>query len=656
MPPAKEELLRADDGPDEATVTIAGQGGRLIADTRSGTLERSAVQNLVVEGFFPDTDLSAPLQQDRRPGLTELGLPYEQDPAITRQLAAFWRRTRPYLQEQTGRSNPRPDYLLFNGGVFNSAPLRARTKQIVGRWFAPDEGPDWTPTELRNDRLDLAVATGAAYYGLVRRGEGTRVGSGSPRAYYVGLETGDDEDGQPAICLVPRGAPEGFEGHLRDMEFEALANQPVTFHLFSSTTRSGDAPGDVVRLQDADEATALPPIRTVLEFGKRYARAVPVQLAVRLTEVGTLQLWCDSVYTDHRWRLQFDVRHEPEAEASDPEAMIDAEQVEKALAAIRGTFEGHRNTDAPEALWDQLEAIFDAPRDHWPLPLLRKCADTLLDAPRDQSLHHEVCWYNLLGYCLRPGYGDAVDDWRMQQAWILKIKGLAFARREDNRMAWWRFWRRVAGGLPGNKQEQFYYEARPFIQLDVRTRKDHAIYSRRAKTREKSEAWQTLATFERAKPAIKTELAELLLEKFEQSGPRPGELWALSRLGTRHPVYGPLDKLVDAASVATWLETLLDMDLDATEDAAYALAHLARPSGDRDLDVPAALRERVSDWLDRMDNPVPYRALLNSTESAPDHPGQDWFIVEPLPTDAAAVLDPQGITVATTEEAAANPE
>src|SRR5690606_29864352 len=162
-----------------------------------------------------------------------------------------------------------PDYVLFNGGVFTPERLRQRLLGIVRSWFSADSG--WQPVELSNPRLDLAVAKGAAYYGLVRLGEGTRVGSGSARAYYVGVEAGAGEakdDKQPAVCLVPRGAEEGFAAHLDEVPFEALTNQPVTFHLFTSTTRTGDDFGDVVAL-NPDAIQPLPPVRTVLRFGRK---------------------------------------------------------------------------------------------------------------------------------------------------------------------------------------------------------------------------------------------------------------------------------------------------------------------------------------------------------------------------------------------------
>jgi len=41
--------------------------------------------------------------------------------------------------------------------------------------------------ELGGTDLDLAVARGAAYYGLVRRGRGVRIRGGTARAYYLGF-------------------------------------------------------------------------------------------------------------------------------------------------------------------------------------------------------------------------------------------------------------------------------------------------------------------------------------------------------------------------------------------------------------------------------------------------------------------------------------
>jgi hypothetical protein len=650
---AKEQLL-ADDAPGEVDIAVAGTGSRLIEDTLTGHLQRDEVRTLLLNGFFPEVELDASLQQTDRKGLTELGLPYEKDPALPRHLAAFWRQSQPYLREHTDRDALYPDHVLFNGGVFNAPLLRARVLDQIQQWFAPVAGAGWAPHELRNERLDVAVAHGAAQYGRVRLGEGVRVGSGSPRAYYVGIDAGTDrgDTGPTAMCLVPRGAPEGFEDRL-DAQFEARANQPVTFHLFSSSTRTGDQLGDVVAL-DADDITALPPIRTVLKFGKRVARTVPVQLGVRFTEIGTLQLWCQSVHTDHRWRLQFDVREAPDTaqtDDSEPALSFQPSQIEDAIEACKNTFET-ADGRPPDTLWNALEVRLDAPREDWPLPVLRTLADTLLDQPHDHSPEHEAVWFDVLGYCLRPGYGDAVDDWRMDQAWIIHLDGLHDPQRPQNRMAWWSFWRRAGAGLPANKQEQFYYEARPFIQREVRTKKDHRVYSRRMKSDEKLAAWMTLSSFERVSSDIKRALGELLLDAMDASlRPRNGELWALGRVGARHPIYGPIDRLVPRADLENWLHRLLTMHLRPRDPVAHTLVHLARATEDRTRAVSDEMRNRVHRWLRKMDDPAPFRELLQTPSPQPDHPTEAWFTGEPPPEEGEEQLDPHGITYSSETDA-----
>src|SRR5262249_17112836 len=161
----------------------------------------------------------------RRAGLTELGLPYVQDPAITRHLAAFWQRFEPLLHDETGRDVLYPDFILFNGGAVAPESIRQRVQALIQSGFAPLAGAGWQPTGLENPYPYLAVGIGAAYYGLVRQGEGVRVGSGSPRAYYVGVEAGEQaaaENVHTAVCLVPRGIEEGFQTQLTEPAFQAL--------------------------------------------------------------------------------------------------------------------------------------------------------------------------------------------------------------------------------------------------------------------------------------------------------------------------------------------------------------------------------------------------------------------------------------------------
>ncbi|MCB0186757.1 MAG: hypothetical protein KDE31_20965, partial [Caldilineaceae bacterium] len=452
---AKERLLGAPENTEAVDITVMGSGRSLIANTLKSTLTQAEVDEVLLTGFFPEIPVDTPLQGGRRAGLSELGLPYVQDAGITRQLADFWRRVRSLLQEESGRAEPFPDFVLFNGGVLEPTLLRRRLLTLVGDWFDDVAGDGWQPTELQNPRLDLAVASGAAYYGLVRTSEGVRVGSGSPRTYYVSVETPTaDAIEYQAVCLLPRGTEEGAHVTLAEPAFAALTNQPVTFQIYASSTRLGDRLGEVVTVA-ADEVTVLPPIRTILHYGKRsVARQLPVQLAVQLTEIGTLELWCQSKQSDHSWQLAFDVRGEAEATAGEGaiETIVEAATLEAAQVAIRRTF-GADDGDlsgnyAPEGLRKRLESILELEKEAWPTQLIRRLADTFLEvaAGRKRSFQHEAFWLNLLGYCLRPGYGDPGDELRMKSVWGLYLEGLQY-NRPQVRTEWWIFWRRVAAGL-----------------------------------------------------------------------------------------------------------------------------------------------------------------------------------------------------------------
>jgi hypothetical protein len=641
---AKETLLQSEDtqpeDPSAVDITVIGTGGNVIGGTLKGSLTQEEVQQLILDGFFPEVALEETFGERRRTGLTELGLPYVQDPAITRHLAAFWRRFQTFLQAETGRDAVYPDFLLFNGGTLIPASIRARLRDIIQAWFQPIAEAGWEPVELRNPHPELAVALGAAYYGLVRLGQGVRVGSGSPRAYYVGVETEaapSREGFYTAVCLVPRGTEEGFETQLDELAFAAVTNQPVSFQLFTSSTRVGDRLGDVVSLAP-DDVIALPPIRTVLRYGKGAVKSIPVQLVVRLTAIGTLEIWCQSHQSDHRWQLQFDLRQESElaSTASDLEETLDQATIEAAQAEIRQTFQGKDQSrqHPPEYLRKTLAEILGLRREKWPTHLIRQLADTFLECYEGRTLspEHEKRWLNLLGFCLRPGFGDPVDEWRMQQAWKLYFHGLAFPKEAQCRSEWWIFWRRVAGGLTAGKQMHMYQQVWPSLQPGKTSKqKPSPMFPKHLRPGEDIEIWMMLANFEWLPPEIKVEIGRQLLRQFRKKQPTSRELWALSRLGSRKAVYGPLDRLVPASEAVVWLETLLSLDLEPTEHVAYCLVLLAQYTGDRARDVPEDAREQVAHWLTHLSNAARFRELLLNPERSLHQEEQAWILGDSLP-------------------------
>jgi hypothetical protein len=624
-------------------ITVMGSGGKLIGDTKKGTLTRSQVEEIILEGFFPRVSLDEVPRETRRAGLTEWGLPYVQDPAISRHLAAFWQRFRSLLHKETGRSTLYPDFILFNGGALTPAPIRERILSVVLNWFQGEAGGDWSPVELENPRPELAVAIGAAYYGMVRMGEGVRVGAGSPRAYYV--EVGGESEATPetgervAVCLVPRGTEEGFEAELGQPPFQVLANQPVVFQLFSSSTRLGDGLGDVALLPES-EITTLPPIRTVLRYGRKgTARTLPVHLATRLTEVGTLELWCHSLHSPHRWQLQFDVRQEgdpQEAAPPGPDETLDAGVIEQAREAVLSVFQGSDpgRQAPPDKLIKLLTATLEMGKEKWPLLVIRKLGDTLLESRQGASLspQHEARWLNLLGFCLRPGFGDPVDSWRIKELWKIFPAGLSFPRQPQGRMEWWILWRRTAGGLTAGQQMHLFQQMAPMLLgTDRRKKKPLKQLARAMSPQEEVEICMTLASMERLRAKHKVELGKALMGKIQKGRPRPQDLWALSRLGARIPFYGPLDQVVPRNEAWAWIQALLSLSTEPGEAMASALVQLGRVTGDRERDLKADQRDMLLHWLETMPRGSRFVEVLTNPETALMSQEREWIFGETLP-------------------------
>jgi len=639
---AKEVLLGSSVDADSAfNITIMGTGGKLIADTIKSRLTSAQVREMILDGFFPQTSLQDAPRGGLRKGLTEWGLPYVQDAAVTRHLAVFWQRFSKLLCNETGRLTIYPDYLLFNGGALTPSLIRRQMLGIVKNWFEADAGADWAPVELENPRPELAVAIGAAYYGLVRLGEGVRVGAGSPRAYYVQVAAQDEgsEDRQQirTVCLIARGTEEGFSAQLSQPAFQVLTNQPVAFQLLSSSTRLGDRMGDVVELSQ-DDVALLPPIRTALRFGKKgTAQLLPVRLAVHLTEIGTLELWCESQQTPHRWQLQFDIRQEGEPEAPlAPGETLDAALIEEGRRKIQATFQGGEalSQNPPERLIRELSSIFELGKERWPTSLIRKLADTLVECRDERTLtpQHEARWLNLLGFCLRPGFGDPVDEWRLKEAWKLYPLGLQFQRQAQNRSEWWIFWRRVAGGLTAGHQWHIYQQLSLALQPALSKRRKGGGKAAKSFTiQEEIEVWMMLANFERLPADTKVQLGNMLLGKIARSKPKPQEFWALARFGSRIPFYGPLDQVIPSSQAVQWIESLLSMNLPATEPLARSFIQLARLTGDRERDVPREKREDLLGWLKQLPQGDRLAEALTRPETLLQSQDRDWVFGESLP-------------------------
>lgn len=297
---AKEALL-SDPSLPMAPVTILGRGSKLIGGKIKVDLLREEIERLLVEGFFPKSSREDRPARAKRTGFMELGLPFVSDAAITRHLAAFL---------GAHSASMMPSHILFNGGVFNSPLLRGRLLEVIGSWS--DRGP---PKVLEGADYDLAVARGAAYYGAVRAGRGIRIRGGAARAYYIGIESAAPAvPGVPppmrALCVVPFGMEEGSEARVPGGELGLVVGEPAEFRILESSARKNDRIGTVLdEYTWPNELTETAPVSTTMEAeGVAPGTLIPVRLEVKLTAVGTMELWSVAADNSRRWRLEFSVR------------------------------------------------------------------------------------------------------------------------------------------------------------------------------------------------------------------------------------------------------------------------------------------------------------------------------------------------------------
>lgn len=608
-----KEMLLGDDPPARWRVTIAGRGSRIIGGSIQSELTKAEVADAVLEGFFPAVARNDEPARGAKLGLQEFGLPFVADPAIPKHLSAFLRRHKAEAIGQEGFTPDdrpaRPDAILFNGGALAPAVVRDRIVQVVTAWFLEDPVPAYAPRVLTNASLDLAVAHGAAYYGIVRRGGGIRIGGGTARSYYVGFQS--DRDDRPWLCVVPRDAQEGDEIQIAHRDFDLLMGQPVAFPLASSSVRADDRPGDLVPA-DPDSILELPPLHTFLRIGRKAkAERVPVRLASRVTEVGTVELWCQSRTDDRRWRLQIRLRGpsgSPVRGAVTTEevdrVVIEQSEIDLALEYVRIAFGPGTPAEShgPAQLIKRLEEALDVPRDQWPPSALRALWEPLRDLSeaRLRSPRHESRWCNLAGYCLRPGAGFPLDEVRIKALWPVFHLGLKHAKDAQCWAEWWILWRRVAAGLSRPHHEEIWRRLSPFLLPPKGVNPAKKASRPKPEPHEITEMWRCAASLERLGADVKESLGQALVKELSRSNMPGYVLWCLGRLGARTPLFGPANTTVRTEVMDRWISSLLGRN-PATErertDAVFALSQLARVSGDRARDVDSDLRDRVAQFL-----------------------------------------------------------
>jgi molecular chaperone DnaK (HSP70) len=618
----KESALSVEGSPDELfSVAIPGRGSRLIAQARSAQISRAEIERLLLDGFFPECSADEyPVRT--RTALRELGLPYVRDAAITRHLADFL------------RDRPVVDAVLFNGGALYPNRLRQRIRSQIGSWQSGA-----LPAVLVNSEPDLAVACGAARFGKLVHAQARRIEAGSAHAIFLHAHRANgahvDESTAPAlVCVLAQGAPTEQTFAVADLGLELRVNVPVRFQTFSSARHAVERVGDIVAWNDRD-FVALPALEAAVRVADAVGTAtgttrpaapagaapqtVPVRLTTRVSELGRLEIAC--VSTDPRvpgtWPLDFNLRlgDLPAGASPAPSPLGDAvgaagpnvaaDALDAARLRLATLFKrpiDNRDKLTASRLLKSLETILGAPRSQWNVVLVRSLWGTLdecLDC-RARSSDHEEAWLILAGFLLRPGFGAAMDEARIDRLWTVRETGLRFAAKSV-KIQEYVLWRRVAGGLSRERQDRVLDPELPKIRAGVSPPPELVLLA---------------GSLERIGLERKTELIERFIElasSLEREHKHNAHFFAaLGSLLNRAPLYGGPEIVVPPELVQRTFDAFSPFDWAGPTrlDLQMLFLRAARVVDNRGIDVSRSLRGRIADKLEKAGVPPAKTAPL----------------------------------------------
>jgi len=589
----KEQFLSYEGAPDEMfSVSLPARGSSLFANSLTAQVSRAELEALILDGFFPDC------RSDDRPrralgAIKEFGLPYAFDGAITRHLAAFL------------RDRPGVDAVLFNGGSLQSARLRDRLREQIGKW---QQGH--LPQPLDNARPDLAVACGAAYSGWLVSRNARRIEAGAARAVFVEAHrksaVGGEAERRTLVCILPHGAAPGQKFELNDLDLRLRINKLVRFQIYTSTRHEQTQAGEMTA--PAPEAfLALPPLETMAtvaapERGELPA-SIPVELIAEVNELGLLQVSCRSLDPEipQTWPLEFNLRpHEgpvaaPARSFSTPtsaEPNVAAYALAAAVERITATFTqalGKKEKLSAPRLLQSLEQSLGRAKGDWNGVLLRDLWSTLAanEKGRALSVEHEEVWLILAGFLLRPGFGVPLDEARIDGLWRIRDGGPRHPGKRT-KLQEYILWRRVAGGLSAQRQERLLAAE----QDKIHQPKNVA-----------PELIRMVGSFERLSHEAKAELIQRFIETVVElaSGKKhcAPYLAALGLLLNRTPFYAGPESIVSPSWVESAFAAFNGFDWGNPEfsEAQTLFLRAARAVDDRRLDVPRPLRNKIADKL-----------------------------------------------------------
>ena len=591
----KESVLSNEGRPEEAfSLSLPGRGSGLIAGSRSAQLTRAELLTVLLDGFFPQCGGQA-YPYRTQAALKEWGLPYAADCAVTRHLAAFL------------RGRPRVDAILFNGGALRPKLLRQRICHQIGNWQG-----GLPLLELEDADPQLAVARGAALFGKSLHRKTERIEAGAARAVFLEVlrerELRSGNKARPSlICVLPRGAPSQQRFEITGIPLKMQTNRLARFQAYSSSHLDACTAGEIVDWSEED-FHPLPPLETVIRTAysaiETTSNTVPVTLVASANELGLLQVCCVSAdpCVKQSWPFEFNLRPrqydgQPRSATVSretkpnvaPQTLATAQlQIQRLFARSAKKREA---ITAPRVL-KKLEQIFGMLKSEWNAGLVRSLWAALENcmAQRRTSAYHEETWFILAGYLLRPGFGAAGDDLRIDSLWRLRDGGLCFPGKRIKSQEYI-LWRRVAGGLTQQRQEQILAP-----ELD----------KLRARNKVPPELIRLAGSLERLPAETKTELAKLFIDTAADLAREKKHcapyLAALGQLLSRAPLYAGPETVISPDLVERAYESFRRFDWGAPELAEMPTLFLraSRVVGDRRFDLPKAVRHRIAAELESL--------------------------------------------------------
>ncbi len=143
---AKEKILTTATL-DSMPMVVANRGSSLLSGNLRTELTREEVNSVLIEGFLPKVAVSDRPISRTRTGLRTAGLPYAQDAAITRHLAAFLAKQQNATDDLNDIDLPahasflHPTAVLFNGGVLKADAFSERLMTVLNTWLMAEQAP-----------------------------------------------------------------------------------------------------------------------------------------------------------------------------------------------------------------------------------------------------------------------------------------------------------------------------------------------------------------------------------------------------------------------------------------------------------------------------------------------------------------------------------